>query len=121
MVADAGPVREGMTQQLTSAGYEVVETLPGFSAGVAVVRFQPDVVVLGTGSPDGGDTLGGLRSDLELAAVPVVGVGRSDWVERLEAAGCTRAIGGSLEDGTLASTAGAVLRISTAVGRRSRR
>jgi excisionase family DNA binding protein len=121
VVAGAGVIRDGMARQLASAGYEVVESSPGFSAGAAAARFQPDVVVLDTGSPDGGETLEGLRSDGELAAVPVVGVGRSEWAERLVASGCTRAIGGPLEEGTLVSAAGAVLRLDTVAGRRPRR
>ncbi len=120
IVGEAGPVREGTARQLAAAGYAVEQSSPGFSAGAAAVRFQPDVVVLHAASPDGGDTLEGLRSDQELAAVPVVAVGQADWLARLEAAGCTRAVGRPLLDGTLVAAAAAVLKIAASVGRRSR-
>jgi excisionase family DNA binding protein len=120
IIGESGPIREGTARQLAAAGYAVEQASPGFSAGMAAVRFQPDVVVLLAASPDGGDTLQGLRSDRELAAVPVVAVGQAEWLARLEAAGCTRAVGRPLLDGALVAAAGAVLRIATSAGRRAR-
>src|SRR5512145_3173839 len=41
-----GPHREGLARLLAAAGYAVEQASPGFSAGLALARFGPDVVVL---------------------------------------------------------------------------
>ena len=109
VVAEGGPQREGLVRQLAQAGIAVEQASPGFAAGFAVARFSPDVVVLQAAGPDGGETLRGLRSDLETAAIPVVGVAAVDWTEQLTAAGCAAVLGRPLTDGALADAVQAVL------------
>ncbi|MFO0585330.1 MAG: helix-turn-helix domain-containing protein [Anaeromyxobacter sp.] len=87
VIAEGGPAREGTTRQLAQAGFAVEQVSPGFAAGAAAARFGPEAIVLHAGSQDGGDTLRGLKSDRELAAVPVVALGPEAWAEGLRAAG----------------------------------
>ncbi len=103
VLGEAGPGREGMVRQLAEAGFAVDQASPGFAAGAATARFQPDVVVLLAEAPDGGETLAGLRTDREAAGVPVVGVGAADWAARLQASGCAAALGRPLAEGALAA------------------
>jgi excisionase family DNA binding protein len=102
VIAEAGPAREGTARQLAAAGYAVEQVSPGFSAGVAAARFEPDVVVLLALEPHGGDVLRALRSDREFRELPVVGVGHADWVKELEAAGCAVGLPRPLANGVLA-------------------
>jgi len=120
VLGDAGPMREGLARQLAEGGYAVEQASPGFPAGAAAARFQPDVVVLSAASPDGGEPLAGLRADRELGAVPVVAIGLADWAERLSAAGCTVVLARPLPDGALLKAAGDALSASGAPARRSR-
>lgn len=120
IIAEAGQGLEDLVQQLSAAGYEVRETPPGFSAGAATVRFQPDVVILDAEWPGSGETLEGLRADPELAAIPVVVVGRADWLERLDAAGCSRAVLRPLEGCSGVDAVEAVQKVAVASGRRTR-
>jgi excisionase family DNA binding protein len=101
VVCEPGPAREGLLRQLAQAGLAVEQASPGFSAGVAVARFAPDVVVLHATAPDGGDTLRGLRSDRETAAIPVVAIGAADWLDGLSGAGCAAVLRRPLADGAL--------------------
>jgi CheY-like chemotaxis protein len=101
IIAEAGPAREGTARQLAVAGYAVEQASPGFAAGAAVARFEPDVVVVHAGAPDGGDDLRALRADRETASVPVVAVGHVDWREALETAGYI-VLARPLSDGALA-------------------
>ncbi len=116
VLAEPGPGREGLVRQLAEAGLAVEQASLGFAAGAAAARFQPDVVVLVAEAPDGGETLAGLRADREAAAVPVVGVGASEWGARLRASGCAAALGRPLPEGALAvavsqALSGAVLAV----------
>jgi excisionase family DNA binding protein len=120
IVGEDGPAREGSVRQLAEAGFAVEQASPGFAAGAAAARFQPDVVVLHATGPDGSETLQGLRCDRELAAVPVVAVGASDWIPRLQAAGATAAVARPLAAGVLAGTAQAALASAVAAPRRRR-
>jgi excisionase family DNA binding protein len=101
VVGDAGPAREGAARRLAAAGYAVEQASPGFSAGAAAARFEPEGIVLNASGPDGGDTLAGIRLDRELSRVPVIAVGHADWVGTLAAAGCTAALPRPLGDGDL--------------------
>lgn len=109
VVGEPGPAREGLLRQLAQAGFAVEQASPGFSAGVAVARFAPDVVVLHAGGPDGGDSLRGLRSDRETAAIPVVGIGAAEWLEELTGQGCAAVLRRPLADGALAEAVSRVL------------
>lgn len=102
VVAEAGPVREGLVRQLSAAGYAADQASPGFAAGAAAARFEPDVLVVQAAAPDGGEVLRAMRLDRELTDVPVVGLGRADWLDALRQAGCAVAIAEPLGNGTLA-------------------
>lgn len=101
VVADPGAGREGAVRQLAASGYAVEQAAPGFAAGAAAARFAPDVLVLHAAAADGGEFLRELRLDRELAGVPVVAIGRAEWVDALREAGCTVAIARPLAAGAL--------------------
>jgi excisionase family DNA binding protein len=113
VIGPSGPAREGAVRLLTASGYAADQASPGFAAGAAAARFQPDVLVLQAAGPDGGDVLGAVRLDRELAAVPVVGVGRAEWLEDLRAAGCAVAVSGPVGDGALADAVAEALRTAS--------
>jgi excisionase family DNA binding protein len=92
VVADPGPAREGTARQLAGAGYAVEQASPGFAAGAAAARFEPDVVLLHPADEGGGEVLRGLRADRELAKVPVVAVAHAAWRDALGAAGCAAVV-----------------------------
>jgi excisionase family DNA binding protein len=97
-----GPAREGSARQLARAGYAVEQASPGFAAGAAAARYQPDAVLLLARAPDGGEELRGLQADRELAAVPVVAVGPAEWRVDLAEAGCAEALARAPSDAQLA-------------------
>jgi excisionase family DNA binding protein len=101
VIAEAGPHREGMVRRLAAAGYAVEQASPGFAAGAAAARFEPDVVVLHAPAQDGGDGLRGLRTDRELSSVPVVALAPADWADALREAGCVAAVPRTPADGAL--------------------
>jgi excisionase family DNA binding protein len=109
VVAEAGPGREGIARQLAAEGYAVEQASPGFAAGAAAARYEPDVVVLAAPSRDGGETLRAIRADRELEDVPVVAVGLSAWKDELRAAGAAAVAAPSL-DGALAGAVAEALR-----------
>jgi excisionase family DNA binding protein len=109
VVAEAGPAREGAARQLVAAGYAVEQTSPGFAAGAAAARYQPDAVLLHASVPDGGEVLRGLRTDRELASVPVVALGAPEWRDELKEAGAVEALGRLTADGQLAVAIGRAL------------
>lgn len=119
VIAEAGPAREGLARQLAVAGWAVEQASPGFAAGAATARFEPDVVVLDARSADGGDTLRDLLSDRESADVPVVAVGRADWEEPLGEAGCAGFVPRPPKDGAVAAAASQLLE-SARPGKRRR-
>jgi CheY-like chemotaxis protein len=110
VIGASGPAREGAVRLLASSGYAAEQASPGFTAGAAAARFEPDVVVLQADGDDGGEVLRALRLDRDLSAVPVVGVGRSEWLEGLRTAGCAVAISGPVGDGGLADAVAEALR-----------
>jgi excisionase family DNA binding protein len=110
VVAEPGPAREGSVRQLSAAGYAVEQASPGFAAGAAAARFQPDVLVFYADAPDGGESLGAARRDRELAQVPIVALAPAQWVAGLEAAGCVAALSGPLRDGALVEAVDRALR-----------
>jgi excisionase family DNA binding protein len=83
VVADAGPGREGLVRQLAAEGYAVEQASPGFAAGAATARYDPDALVLIAPTRDGGETLRAVRGDRELATLPVVAVGPAAWKDDL--------------------------------------
>lgn len=101
IISDGGPAREGMARLLAGAGYTVEQASPGFAAGAAAVRFEPDVVVIAAAAPDGGETLRDLKVDRERCGVPVVGVGPPGWGEELLRSGCAAAAAQPLDRGAL--------------------
>ena len=109
VLGEVGPMREGLARQLAEGGYAVEQASPGFAAGAAAARFQPDLVVVAAASPEGSEAVAALRADRELSAVPVVAVGLSEWAERLTAAGCNAVLTRPLPDGALLEAAGEAL------------
>jgi excisionase family DNA binding protein len=109
VLGEGGPMREGLVRQLAAGGYAVDQASPGFAAGAAAARFQPDLVVLAAMTADGGDLLSGLRADRELGGVPVLAVGLSEWSEALAAAGCNAVLPRPLGDGALLEAAAEAL------------
>ncbi len=110
VIGEPGPAREGAVRVLAASGYAADQASPGFAAGAASARFEPDVVVLQADGPDGGEVLRALRLDRDLSAVPVVGVGHGEWLEGLRAAGCAVAISGPVGDGALPDAVAEALR-----------
>jgi excisionase family DNA binding protein len=103
VVAGVGPAREGLVRQLVAAGYAVEQASPGFAAGVAAARFEPDVLVVQPDVADGGDAVRGPRADAALATVPVVAVAPHDWHEPLADAGCAALVLAPTPEGALAA------------------
>lgn len=101
VVAGAGPVREGLSRQLVAAGYAVEQASPGFAAGAAAARFEPDVLVVAPDQPEGGEAVRGSRSDRELAGVPVVAVAPRGWHAQLAGARCEELVAAPPADGAL--------------------
>ncbi|HET6440653.1 MAG TPA: excisionase family DNA-binding protein [Anaeromyxobacter sp.] len=122
VVAQPGPAREGTARQLVAAGYAVEQASPGFPAGAAAARYEPDVVLLHASAPDGGETLRDLNTDRELNAVPVVAVGSAEWQDQLTEAGAALALRWPTTDGALADAVRCALDASDArAGRAPRR
>jgi excisionase family DNA binding protein len=109
VIAEAGPAREGMARQLAAAGYAVEQASPGFAAGAASARFEPDAFLVQVSAPDGGEVLRGIRADRDLAGVPVVAVGPPDWSAALAEAGAAGAVARPPADGKLAEAIEAAL------------
>lgn len=106
VIAEPGPAREGVARQLVAAGYAVEQASPGFAAGAAAARYEPDAVVLHASAPDGGEVLRALRADRELASVPVVALGAPEWRDELTEAGAVEALGRPPAEGQLAAAVG---------------
>jgi len=104
-----GPAREGTVRQLARIGYAVEQASPGFAAGAAAARYEPDAILLLARAPDGGEELRGLRADRELASVPVVAVGPAEWHADLTEAGCAEALARAPSDAQLAEALQRVL------------
>ncbi|MBI5068673.1 MAG: excisionase family DNA-binding protein [Deltaproteobacteria bacterium] len=98
-----GPQREGLVRLLAAAGYAVEQASPGFGGGLALARFEPDVVVLEARAPDGGEPLRDLLGERESGGIPVVAVGPPAWLPDLLRAGCAAAVPHPLSDGLLQS------------------
>jgi excisionase family DNA binding protein len=109
VIGASGPGREGAVRQLASAGYAVEQASPGFAAGVAVARFDPDVLVVLAPSPDGAEVVREVALDRELSALPVIGVGRPEGLDALREAGCALALAAPLADAALADAVAGVL------------
>jgi excisionase family DNA binding protein len=120
VLGETGPMREGLARQMAEGAFAVEQASPGFAAGAAAARFQPDVIVLVATAPDGGDLLAALRADRELGAVPVIGVGLADWASALVEAGCRRVLSRPLADGDLLRAAAEALGTSSPSSPRKR-
>jgi excisionase family DNA binding protein len=120
VLGEPGPMREGLALQLAVGGFAVEQASPGFAAGAAAARFQPDLVVLYAAAPDGGDTLAGLRADRELAGLPVLAVGLVAWSDSLASAGCDLVLSKPLPDGALMEAARQLLGPPARAGKRRR-
>jgi excisionase family DNA binding protein len=118
VVGEPGPAREGAARQLVAAGFAVEQASPGFAAGAAAARYEPDAFVLQAGAADGGDTLRAIREDRELGAAPVVAVGAAEWREALVEAGAAEALGRTLAEGELAAALRRALDVAEARARR---
>jgi excisionase family DNA binding protein len=110
VIAEPGPVREGTVRQLAAAGFAVEQASPGFAAGATAARFEPDVLVVFASGPDGGESIRGVRSDRELASVPVVALGKAEWAPDLAVAGCAATVAAPLRAGALADAVEGALR-----------
>lgn len=121
VLGETGPLREGLARQLAEGGYAVEQASPGFSAGAAAARFQPDLVVVVASSPDGAGVVSALRADRELSAIPVLAVGLADWAEQLAATGCSAVLTRPLPDGALVQAAREALVDPSGAPRRSPR
>jgi excisionase family DNA binding protein len=110
VIGEPGPVREGTVRQLSAAGYAVEQAAPGFAAGAAAARFQPDVLVVHADGPDGGESVRGARLDRELGLVPIVALAPAGWAAGLERAGCAVALATPPGDGELAEAVERALR-----------
>jgi excisionase family DNA binding protein len=117
VVAVAGPAREGTARRLAAAGYAVDQASPGFAAGAAAARFEPDVVVLHAATADGGEVLAALRADRELSGVPVVAVAQPEWTDELAEAGCAATVPRPPMDGAIESAVQGALEGLTGRGR----
>jgi len=89
VLGEMGPPREGLTRQLAQLGWAVESASHGFSAGAALARYQPHLVVLLPSRADGGETLAALRQDREAGRTPVLAVGPAPWRGALEHAGAS--------------------------------
>jgi len=118
IVAEPGPAREGAARQLVAAGLAVEQASPGFAAGAAAARYEPDAFVLLAAASDGGEPLRAIRADRELGAVPVVALGAPEWREALLEAGAAEALPRALGDGELGA---ALRRVLDAADARSKR
>jgi excisionase family DNA binding protein len=113
VIAEPGPVREGAVRQLVAVGFAVEQASPGFAAGAAAARFEPDVLVVYADGPDGGESIRGVRQDRELASVPIVALGKLEWASDLAAAGCAATLAAPLGDGALAQAVEGALRAAS--------
>ncbi len=105
VLGEAGPMREGLSRQLAAAGYAVEQASPGFTAGAAAARFEPELLVLIAERADGGPDLEAIRRDRELASIPVVAIGHADWSEGPAASGSTVFLPRPVQDGALLKAA----------------
>ncbi len=122
VVGEPGAGREGAVRQLAAAGYAVEQASPGFAAGAAAARFEPDVLIVHASAPDGGETVRAARQDRELGLVPVVAIAPGGWSAELLEAGCAAALAPPLGDGALAGAVEAALGgVAPAPGAASRR
>jgi excisionase family DNA binding protein len=110
VIAGPGPAREGTVRQLVAAGYAVEQASPGFAAGAAAARFEPDVLVVHAEAPDGGESIRAARADRDLAAIPVVALAPADWATALSEAGCAAALAAPPGDGALAAAVDGAVR-----------
>lgn len=92
VVDEPGPAREGLARELSAAGYAVEQASPGFAAGAAAARLEPDALVLQVSAPDGGEVLRAVRADRELAGMLVVALAPPAWKAQLIAAGCAEVV-----------------------------
>ncbi len=109
VLGEAGPMREGLSRQLAAAGYAVEQASPGFTAGAAAARFEPELLVLIADGADGGPDLEAIRRDRELASIPVVAIGHADWSEALAESGSTVFLPRPVQDGALPKAAAEAL------------
>ncbi len=116
VVAEPGPAREGSVRQLAAAGYAVEQASPGFAAGAAAARFEPDVLVVHAYGPDGDESVRAARRDRELTAVPIVALAPAAREAEMEAAGCAAALVLPLREGALAEAVERVLRVAAPRG-----
>lgn len=114
VIGPADPSREGIARRLAAAGYAVDQASPGFAAGFATARFDPDVLVLHAEAADGGEVLRAAKLDREVRAIPVVGIGRREWEEPLREAGCAAAVATPLAGEDLLQAVEAALRATGA-------
>ncbi|HEX9306487.1 MAG TPA: helix-turn-helix domain-containing protein [Anaeromyxobacter sp.] len=112
VIGEPGAGREGAVRQLAGAGFAVEQTSPGFAAGAAAARFDPDVLVVHAPARDGGESIRAARDDRELANVPIVAIAPADWSADLLQAGCAATLPQPLGDGALAGAVEDVLRAS---------
>jgi excisionase family DNA binding protein len=116
VIAEPGPAREGMVRQLSAHGFAAEQASPGFAAGAVAARFDPDVFVVQAASPDGGEPVRSVRLDRELAEVPIVALGRPEWLDDLRTAGCAEVVAMPLADGALPDAVSRALAVAAPRG-----
>jgi DNA-binding response OmpR family regulator len=74
VVDDEAAIRELLYQELTDAGYEVLQALDGVAALNIARQEHPDLIILDLMMPGigGFDVISALRSDTDTAAIPVM-------------------------------------------------
>lgn len=105
VLGETGPVREGVARQLAAGGYAVEQASPGFTAGAAAARFQPELVVVVASAADGAGDVAAIRCDRELGSVPIVAIGLSDWADGLASEGSTIVVARPVADGAILQAA----------------
>ncbi|BDG08866.1 hypothetical protein AMPC_19790 [Anaeromyxobacter paludicola] len=124
VIGELGPVREGLARQLAAAGWDVEQASPGFAAGAAAARYQPDAVVVSAGEDGAADVVADVRADRELAEARLVAICHAGLAEQLATAGCDAVLARPLASGALAERLAALFGpapASPAAARRARR
>jgi len=106
VVDDNADVRKALSLRLRANGYDVLMAADGLSATAAIVKQQPDLVILDLGLPcgDGFAVLERLQQNDRLAEIPVVvltGRGKMNNMNRALGAGAAAFFQKPVEDGPL--------------------
>ena len=106
IVDDNADVRKALSLRLRANGYDVLMAADGLSATAAIVKKEPNLVILDLGLPcgDGFAVLERLQQNDRLAEIPVVvltGRGKTNNMNRALGAGAAAFLQKPVEDGPL--------------------